>query len=184
MCEVEISMKLKVGNILEEGLDLRFSQEGKKFLELLPDKEKIDFSLHGVAVACFAKKVRSTVSLQVKLDTVVDSNCSRCLEPVAYPIKTAFACILIPEGRGIDEEDLSTSDEDLNVSYYREDLIDLDALVLEQLVLQIPIKPLCKEDCKGLCPRCGMSLNAAACGCGTDVFDHRFAALKRFKVAK
>jgi len=47
MCEVEISMKLKVGNILEEGLDLRFSQEGKKFLELLPDKEKIDFSLHG-----------------------------------------------------------------------------------------------------------------------------------------
>jgi uncharacterized protein len=177
-------MKIKVGNILEEGTDFRFSQEGNKFLELLPDNEAVGFSLHRVAVICFAKKVRSTVSLQVNLDTSVDLDCSRCLEPVTYPIKAAFAYTLVPEESGIGEEDLSISDEDLNVGYYREDLIELDALVLEQIILQIPIKPLCQEDCKGLCAHCGANLNAAACGCGTDVVDRRFAALKNFKGAK
>jgi uncharacterized protein len=178
-------LKIKVGNIPEEGLEYHFSDNGNKLLEIIPDKGKIDFTLQKVGVVCLAKKVRNTVSLQVEAETVIDLKCSRCLEAAAYPVRAVFTCTMVPAEGGVrEEEDVSSTDDDLNVGYYQDDVIDLAALVLEQIVLQIPIKPLCKEDCKGLCPRCGINLNEAECGCETGVFDQRFAALKNFKAAK
>jgi len=177
-------MKIKVGGIPEEGLSFQFSQEGHRFLRLLPENEKAGFSLQKVGADCFAKKVGSTVFLQVNLETAVALECSRCLEPVMYPVKASFTYTLVPEGSDIAEEDISESDEDLNVGHYREDVIDLEILVLEQIVLRIPIKPLCRDGCKGLCVHCGINLNTASCGCETEVFNPRFAELRNFKVAK
>ncbi len=177
-------MKIKVPNIPEEGQELHFSREGKKFLELIPDKEKAEFSLDAATVTCFVRKNRNSVSLKAEVQTGIGLQCSRCLEAVTHPVRAAFAYTLVPEGTGAADEDSSVKDEDLNVGHYREETIDLDVLVLEQIVLQIPIKPLCRADCKGLCPYCGTNLNDAACGCDTHTVDSRFAVLKNFKAAK
>ncbi len=168
----------------EEGLEVRFSQEGEKLLRLLPEKNRMDFSLRRAEITCFAKMVRHTVSLRTKLETAVEMECSRCLEPVTYPFLLEFDYTLVPEESGIGEEDLSAADENLNCGTYKDEVVDLGPLVLEQIVLQIPVKPLCNESCKGLCPHCGINLNKAACDCGKETADHRFAALKDFKVAK
>ena len=165
-------LKIKVASISEEGLEYLLSDDGSRLLEIIPDKGKIDFTLHRVDVRCFARKVGSTIPLQVKAETKVGLECGRCLEMVTYPVKMAFACSLTPTGAGIAAEDSA----DVG--------IDLAPLVLEQVVLQIPIKPLCREDCKGLCPRCGANLNETTCDCETEVVDQRFAILNKFKVLR
>ncbi len=177
-------LKIKVANIPEEGLEYLFSDDGSRLLEILPDKEKIDFTIQRVEINCFARKVGSMIPLQVKAETKVGLECERCLEVVTYPVKMAFACSLTPVGAGIGAEDSANVGEDLNMGSYQDDVIDLAPLVLEQIVLQIPIKPLCREDCKGLCPRCGANLNETTCDCETEAVDQRFAILKKFKVLR
>jgi uncharacterized protein len=178
------SLKIKAANIPEEGLEFRFSQEGEKILHALSEKDRSDFSLHGLVVTGIARNIRNTVSLQVRLETTIHMECGRCLEPVALPFRQDFTYTLVPAEGKVGEEDPSQSDEDLNFGYYREDTIDLEPLILEQIVVQIPIKPLCSALCKGLCPHCGTNLNTGACGCEKEVHDLRFAALKNFKVEK
>jgi len=165
-------------------LEFRFYREGDPFVQLLPAKEKTGFSLHGVEVTGHAAKVRQTVSLRVGLKTAMDMECSRCLEPVTVPVVTTFTCTFVPAESKVGEMDPSQSDEDLDFGYYQDEMIDLEPLVLEQVVLQVPLKPLCREDCKGLCPHCGTNLNTAACQCERGMFDHRLAALKNLKVKK
>jgi uncharacterized protein len=94
---------------------------------------------------------------------------------------------LTPAPDEIEEPEVELSPEivdEVNLGYYREDEIDLDPIVLEQIVLQIPIKPLCREACKGLCPQCGADLNVESCECRVDSGDLRFAVLKNFKIKK
>jgi uncharacterized protein len=69
-------------------------------------------------------------------------------------------------------------DEDVDISYYRDDRIDLNELLREQFYLALPMKPLCRDDCKGLCPQCGTNLNTGACSCATQWEDPRLAPLK------
>jgi uncharacterized protein len=69
-------------------------------------------------------------------------------------------------------------DEDLETSYYRGDQIDLKELLREQFYLALPMKPLCREDCHGLCPQCGTNLNTGTCACTPVWEDPRLAPLK------
>ena len=69
-------------------------------------------------------------------------------------------------------------DDDLETSYYRDDQIDLNELLREQFYLALPMKPLCREDCQGLCPVCGINRNTATCGCELSWEDPRLAPLK------
>ena len=69
------------------------------------------------------------------------------------------------------------SADDLALSYYEGDEIDLTPLVHEQTILALPTRPLCRETCRGLCPRCGANLNSGACGCPAAPPDARLAVL-------
>jgi len=120
----------------------------------------------------------------MKVETVIGMECGRCLEPVKYPVEEELVYTLVPSEGKVGEEDPLRSDEDLNFGYYSDELIELDPLVMEQIVLRVPIKPLCHDLCKGLCPHCGANLNAGSCGCESGVLDPRFSALKNFKVTK
>ena len=72
--------------------------------------------------------------------------------------------------------------EELEISYYQGDFIDLTPIICEQIILQIPIKPLCSEECKGLCPHCGINMNVASCSCHLEFVDPRLAVLKNIKI--
>jgi len=170
-----------INNIPEEGLNLQFHKDSDWFRTLLPEKEKSDFSLESVDVFCAVKKMRETVFIDGNIEATVVSNCSRCLEVTNFPIKSTFRYTFVPAENRLMEEELSP--EDLEYGFYQDDVIDLDALIFEQIVLQIPIKILCADTCKGLCPHCGININIAGCGCHAEFTDERLAILKKLKVS-
>ena len=174
-------MKIIINNIPDEGLKISLHKDGDWFRDLLPEKEKNDFSIQGIDVLCQAKRIRETVFIDGSLETTVAANCCRCLEVTHLPVKINFRYTFVPEkNRSRHEDELSA--EDLEYGYYEDDVIDLDNLIFEQVILQIPIKVLCADACKGLCPHCGINLNTADCGCHVEQTDERLAVLKKFKV--
>ena len=73
-------------------------------------------------------------------------------------------------------------EEDLDLSFYEGEEIDLSPLVQEQIILALPTRPLCRESCKGLCPQCGVNLNVQTCTCATVVDDPRLEVLRTLRV--
>lgn len=110
-------------------------------------------------------------------------NCVRCLEPVDAPVEVETALLLLEktEASEDDTDDERALDrEDLGVQVLDEPEIDTRELALEQMQLAVPMKPLCREDCKGLCGTCGQNLNEGDCDCEPEV-DPRWAALRELK---
>ncbi|MGH9257837.1 MAG: YceD family protein [Vicinamibacterales bacterium] len=104
--------------------------------------------------------------------------CSRCVEAYRLPVSAPFDLRYLPASAAIADAEHEMDDEDLETSYYRDDQIDLSELLREQFYLALPMKPLCREDCRGLCPQCGINLNTGACDCAPVWEDSRLAALK------
>ncbi len=124
------------------------------------------------------EKVKHDVRITGRIATQIQMVCSRCLLPHVELLDEGFEVLYLP---GIAEkkqlEDVELEEEDLNISYYHGDSICLTDLVREQLLLMLPIKPLCQENCKGLCPSCGKDLNEGACQCSLQVGDPRLSVL-------
>lgn len=115
------------------------------------------------------------------LRTELELACSRCLEPFRVPVALAFDQRYLPQASASAEEESEVAAEDLETSFYRDEEIDLNELVREQFYLALPMKPLCREDCQGLCPHCGTNLNTGACECAGAWEDPRLAPLKQVK---
>jgi uncharacterized protein len=115
------------------------------------------------------------------LQTELELACSRCLEPFRLPVDQPFDLRYHPQSAASAEPETEVAGEDLETSFYRDEQIDLTELLREQFYLALPMKPLCREDCKGLCPECGTNLNTEACDCAPVWEDPRLAALKQFK---
>lgn len=119
--------------------------------------------------------------LRGSLDVGLDVVCVRCLEVFPVDLREAIDLTYMPQSANVasrDEEDHELSGDDMDVSFYRDDEIDLGHMVFEQIVLSLPMKPLCKPDCLGLCPECGGNRNATRCECSREEIDPRWAGLK------
>jgi uncharacterized protein len=116
--------------------------------------------------------------------TTLELPCSRCLEPFTWPVDAEFDLRYQPQaantGAAADEE-REIEEDDLSTAFYRNDEIDLGQLMREQFLLSLPMKPLCRPDCPGLCPVCGTNLNRESCNCKRDWEDPRLDALRRLR---
>ncbi len=116
--------------------------------------------------------------------TRVSLACSRCLNEYELAIASPFT-IFYSQAAGLPlDEEVELSEEDLVSATYEGDEIDLTPEIAEQVLLEIPFKPLCREECRGLCSVCGADLNVSECGCNRSETSLRFSALKDFKVEK
>lgn len=135
-----------------------------------------------VALGLTIHKDKDRFRLVGTITTTLELRCSRCLEAFSLPVNDAFDLRYLPEGAGLAEgdetEDGELGDDDTSATFYRDDAIDLAELMREQFYLALPMKPLCRQDCKGLCPHCGTNLNTEACQCQTTWEDPRLASLK------
>ncbi|MFH1079129.1 MAG: DUF177 domain-containing protein [Pseudomonadota bacterium] len=173
-------MKINVMNIPEEGLKVQFSKDENWSRQIFKEKEKMGLTLGRIDGSVFLKRIRQTLYLEGDLRTQAETVCSRCLDAACLPINASFKYVLSPaQTEHTEERELSP--EDLDFVYYQDDLIDLDPLIIEQVLLQIPMKVLCREDCKGLCPHCGIDLNQNHCQCHDEHIDSRLAILKKLK---
>ena len=114
------------------------------------------------------------------VETTLELACSRCLEPYRLPVDAEFDLRYQPHSANQGEGERGIEEDDLSTAFYEGDTIDLGQLMREQFYLAIPMKPLCGDDCRGLCPVCGTNLNRTACDCRRDWEDPRLAALKTF----
>ena len=131
-----------------------------------------------VALAFDIFKDKQQFRLVGRVRTTLELTCSRCLEPFRMPVNATFDIRYHPASEMSEDEEREVEEDDLETSYYRDDQIDLNELLREQFYLELPMKPLCTEDCKGLCPQCGTNLNKATCDCKPSWSDPRLAALK------
>ncbi|HWR16918.1 MAG TPA: DUF177 domain-containing protein [Terriglobales bacterium] len=117
-----------------------------------------------------------------KLATELEVLCARCLEPVKLPVHREFELLYRPQGSDVGGgKEVELQDKDAAISYYEGDGLALEDVVREQLLLAVPIKTVCKEECKGLCAHCGRNLNTGQCECAQSASDPRWEALKGLK---
>lgn len=127
------------------------------------------------------KRTGAEVVVSGQISSQVRVECDRCLKTIELPIAASFKLDYIT---GQDYESSSAAEltaEEMAVSVFDGETLDLDELVREQILLSVPDRTLCREDCKGICSTCGGDLNAGACQCQPFDIDPRWEALKKFK---
>ena len=103
--------------------------------------------------------------------------CARCIEPVEIPLAADIDLIFRPLGADADVPERSITASETEIGYYQEDSLLLEDVLREQVLLSLPVRTLCKPDCKGLCPRCGANRNLQPCSCDEGPKDPRWEAL-------
>jgi len=121
------------------------------------------------------------VRLDGQITARAEVDCDRCLKRVSLPIETTFDVTYVPASDYVEAEAAELQEEDLGVSVYEDEVIDIDELVREQVLLTLPTRALCTDDCKGLCPVCGVNRNGTDCECEPHEVDPRWGALKDIK---
>lgn len=127
------------------------------------------------------RKDAEKVRLVGRVRTTLEVACSRCLEPFTIPVDSAFDLLFLPASIEAASGEHEIDDADVGVSYYRDDTIDLAEVMREQFFLALPMKPLCRESCQGLCPVCGTNRNVTTCTCQVTWEDPRLAPLAKLK---
>jgi uncharacterized protein len=171
--------------------------------DLIPDPLPIDLKIEPGTID-YAPDVRQTGPLYVKgsaerieehrgpKDVVEDIRlrarakghfellCARCLDPIEYHADQRFDLIFRPSGVDAELGERSISEAETEIGYYEQSGLLLEDAVREQVLLSLPDRSLCREDCKGLCAHCGGNLNETACKCEATLVDPRWAALRGF----
>jgi uncharacterized protein len=145
-------------------------QEGDAYRVVAP--VQVDLEIH---------KDKERFRLVGTARTELELLCSRCLEPFRMPFDGSFDLRYLPASELSTEDEREVAEDDLDTSYYRDDQIDLNELLREQFYLALPMKPLCRPECVGLCPQCGTNLNTGTCQCTTEWVDPRLAPLRELK---
>jgi len=121
------------------------------------------------------------IRIKGHLSTQLELACARCLEPVMLDVKRDFELLYRPQGTDAGREELSVTAAEAEVSYYEGEGLPLEDVLREQILLAVPLKAICREDCKGLCPHCGKNLNSGQCSCAEPMEDPRWNALKEIR---
>jgi uncharacterized protein len=139
----------------------------------------IDYTLR-VVRAYDMVEVDATIAAQVELP------CGRCLKRFVAPLSESFSLTFATELPEVEdesgEEGVELTAEEMGIDLVEGDELDLAEPLLENILIAMPLHPLCNGNCQGLCPNCGIDRNAGTCQCAQPQFDTRFAALKNLKL--
>lgn len=127
------------------------------------------------------KKGIVQVDLKGSISAKVEMECSRCVTPIISTLEFPFKVSYITEEHYTSEKESELHGEDLDVSLYDGEKIDLTELAREQILLNLPTQTFCQENCQGLCPKCGTNLNEKTCNCETKEIDPRWQSLRELK---
>jgi uncharacterized protein len=168
-------MKIIVSEIPEEGIELELKDNIKT------DVVRIVSPVNSVLRF---DKIEDEVIVKGALSADVELQCSRCLNNFPTRISSQVNVVYHPVREIVKSEQHELKSAELDTVFYSDNIIETDDLLGEQLILNLPMKPLCSPDCKGFCPKCGADLNISGCGCETKETDSRFDVLKKLKKEK
>ena len=183
MEELEEMFTLKLDEIPEEGLDLKWTEEKATLLAYLKDLSRIDFDFETpLQSEVRIRKAGRSILIAGKLETTLRLQCVRCLKEFSYPLSTTLELTLHPLKEAPAEEETELGSDEMEAGFFEGGEIHLSEVACEQILLEIPYQPLCQEGCKGLCPTCGQDLNLSSCGCVKEELMSGFSTLKKLKL--
>jgi uncharacterized protein len=121
------------------------------------------------------------IRVKGELETSLEVACARCLDPVVHEVQRSFDLLYRPLGVDYGHEELSVTDAEAEIGYYQGEGLLLEDALREQVLLALPLRTICRDDCKGLCPHCGKNLNENQCSCVNELEDPRWSALKEIR---
>ena len=127
------------------------------------------------------KKGIAQTDVEGVISAEIEAECSRCLQPTESSLEFPFNAVFITPENYTEEKEAELGIDDLEVSIFAGDEIDLTELVREQILLNLPTQTFCKEDCEGFCPQCGANQNLIECKCEQSEIDPRWKALENLK---
>ncbi len=176
---------VSLDEITEDGLDVEWQEDASSLTSYVQHFPRIDFAFETPLTAS-AKiwKAGPSVVIKGRVAAVLGLRCVRCLETFSQSISSNFEVTLLPSKESSDGEEVELSEEDMESNFYEGGEIRLSEIACEQIFLEIPYQPLCREDCKGLCPVCGKDLNRTSCECRKENLETGFAVLRKLKLDK
>jgi uncharacterized protein len=149
---------------IEQGISVKGRLDGNRFKR--PEDSDLSF-LSPVEYDLRLSKSGDNVWVQGPVQARLSLTCDRCLEAFAFSIESEMDIELLPKADALETPEVELQTDEMNLYYFEGDEIDLDPYVFEEVMLNLPIKALCSESCKGMCPSCGHNLNIEHCHCET-----------------
>jgi len=175
-------VKLRIDDITAEEREISFAEPEQEINRTLARGAGHEYFVKGpLQVALSYYRAGSEIFVNGTLGAATTAACSRCAEEFDQPSHRRFRYVLAPKAMS-DENEFALRAEDLEFSFYQGDAVDLTPLIREQVLLALAERPLCGEECRGLCPQCGANLNAGGCGCTVKGPDPRLAFLRSLKI--
>ncbi len=122
------------------------------------------------------------VRVQGRVAADLEADCDRCLAPARFHIETEFDLFYQPAGEALGEDEVAVDESEVEIGFYDLPGIELEDILREQLLLQLPMQRVCRESCKGICLVCGGNRNEIDCNCSTRSGDDRWTALESLHI--
>ena len=176
-------MKLRIEDIRAQVKELNFPEPQAEINRVLERGPVREYHVEGpLEVRISYYRAGMDLFFEGRLDAHLTVLCARCAEEFPTTYRRDFRFVLTPQAADGARGDLAL--EDLELSTYNGEEVDLSPLIREQFLLALPTRPLCGEECRGLCPQCGVNLNLVACDCGRNHPDPRLEALRSLKITR
>ena len=182
------NLKISVQTLREKKL-FRFEEPARAFpmLAEMAENRTCDF-LSPVSISLNIYRVNDMFRGEGIVETTIGFQCSRCLENFELPVSSEFALNFTSEAESEPEngfhKEHEINAEQAGLVLFTNDEIDLTEAIQDQILMALPIRPLCGEDCQGLCPHCGINLNQSSCSCDGAVFNPKFQSLADLDIKK
>ena len=176
-------MKIKIHHIPTQGLMLDFERPAQHFsgLKAIMQSGECEFA-KPLVIHLDVLPMKDFIRVKGRLDTTLRQACVRCLESFEYRLQCRFTLNYsrqIPQDvHNAENEGIELTADQIGMVFFEGEEIDFTDAIQEQAILGMPFNPICKADCRGLCPRCGKNLNSGPCLCDEEEPDGPFAILK------
>jgi len=176
-------LKVRITDITEKAKHIDTVEEVNLFPTLIQAQTAGECQfLSPVTVSLSVAREFDHIRVQGSVGATVRLSCSRCLSEFSSDLASSFTIFYTQAATAQPEDEVELGEEDLISATYTGDEIDFSAEVAEQILLEIPYKPLCSEECNGLCASCGIDLNNFDCTCNSNAVSMAFSSLQGLKV--
>ena len=170
-------------------IDLKDLGQDKLSFEALFEPGVVDFAQDNIRQvgrldwAVLAERAGEEIRVTGTLDATFDLTCSRCLEPAQIHVNKPFDLFFRERDEALFDEDaeVALDEKDTRTAFFTGTKLAIGDILHEQILLALPMKALCRVDCKGLCPTCGTNLNASSCNCPKEQFSPHMDSLLELK---
>lgn len=165
----ELQMRVRVDEIPDSGRTLSFHWDQEMLSRFVPPDDPFNLKLFGpLNVILFLDKRADHLRITGTIKGALEVSCHRCLRPFMLPMDERVDIYLVTQEQTPRDDEKELEPDELLYEFFDGEVIEVDRLVAEQIFLALPVKLLCSDDCRGICPGCGANLNEEACRCKAD----------------